>query len=113
VPLLNTVVLLSSGASVTWAHHSIIAQSYENTNLALLLTVFLGCLFIRLQIGEYLDSIVRVKSTVYGSIFFLLTGFHGFHVTIGRIFLIVSLVKNYLLFITNKSLTSFELCAWY
>nr|AHH93114.1 cytochrome c oxidase subunit 3 [Peniagone sp. YYH-2013] len=91
VPLLNTAVLLSSGVSITWSHHSIINGNRNEAIQALFLTVILGIYFTILQAWEYIDSPFTIADSVYGSTFFVATGFHGLHVIIGTTFLIVGL----------------------
>lgn len=113
IPLLNTVVLLSSGASVTWAHHSLVSQDYDQGLIGLFITVFLGFYFLFLQGKEYFLSEFSIKSTVYGTVFFMLTGFHGFHVTIGTIFLLVCLIRHYFTHFSNNQHVGFEAAAWY
>ena len=87
MPLLNTVILLVSGISVTWSHHSVIEGNHTEGILGLKLTLFLGVIFTILQGIEYLETRFRIRDSVYGSIFFIATGFHGLHVIVGRIFL--------------------------
>jgi cytochrome c oxidase subunit 3 len=89
VPLLNTLLLLSSGVSVTWAHHSLIAGEHKNAVMGLGVTVILGVLFTALQGLEYFEASFRMADSVYGSCFFVSTGFHGAHVLIGTTFLLV------------------------
>jgi len=113
IPLLKTVVLLSSGARVTWAHHSLVNQDYDNALIGLGITVFLGCYFLFLQGNEYFLSPFSLKSTVYGTVFFMLTGFHGFHVTIGTILLIVCFFRHFLVHFSNIQHVGFEASAWY
>lgn len=113
VPLLKTILLLSSGITVTAAHHFILVKKYKLRISYLLFTIVLGIIFLILQVEEYVKSYIRFKSSVYGSIFFILTGFHGLHVTIGVIALSVILIR-----LINKGLSKFdhlgfESAAWY
>jgi len=113
VPLLNTTILLSSGATVTWAHHSIIAGDRQNAIAGLIATVALGLIFTALQGMEYEEATFTIADSVYGSIFYVATGFHGLHVIIGTIFLFVMLVR-----LINHHFTKFhhlglEAAAWY
>ena len=94
VPLLNTLVLLSSGVRVTWSHHALIRGDTYQTNLGLLITVLLGIYFTMLQALEYYEAPFTFADGVYGSTFFIATGFHGIHVIIGTMFLIVCLVRQ-------------------
>jgi len=113
VPLLNTLILLLSGATVTWAHHEIIVGRKEPAKLALFLTVALAITFTAFQIYEYIEATFTISDGVYGSTFFMATGFHGFHVIIGTIFLTVCffrLGKNHF---TKRHHFGFEAAAWY
>jgi len=113
VPLLNTIILLSSGATVTWAHHSIVNRDLENATLGLSLTLDLAVLFTILQILEYKEAPFTIADGVYGSTFFMATGFHGLHVIIGTIFLYVCLVRLIKYHFTNTHHFGFEAAAWY
>jgi cytochrome c oxidase subunit 3 len=113
IPLLNTILLLSSGASVTWAHHSIVWGSKNNAILALICTIGLASIFTSLQALEYLTSTFTISDSVYGSTFFMATGFHGLHVFIGTIFLSVCLGRLYLNHFTREHHFGFEAAAWY
>ena len=93
VPLLNTIVLLSSGVTVTWSHHSIAENKYKETVISLILTILLGLDFTLLQIFEYLTASFFISDSVYGSVFYMTTGFHGFHVICGSLFLLVCLYR--------------------
>jgi cytochrome c oxidase subunit 3 len=93
VPLLNTAVLLSSGATVTWAHHAIVNGQRKQAISGLMLTVILGVIFTALQAMEYFEAPFAISDSVYGSTFFMATGFHGFHVLIGTTFLLVCLIR--------------------
>lgn len=113
IPLLKTVVLLSSGARVTWAHHGLVCQDYDGSLIGLSITVFLGFYFLFLQGNEYFLSPFSINSTVYGTTFFMLTGFHGFHVTIGSILLLVCLIRHYFIHFSKNQHVGFEASAWY
>lgn len=93
VPLLNTGVLLSSGATVTWAHHALISGKKTEALNGLAATVILGVIFTGLQAMEYYEAPFAISDSVYGSTFFVATGFHGLHVIIGTTFLTVCLVR--------------------
>ena len=86
VPLLKTAVLLSSGVTITWSHHRILAGNHSEAVQALTLTVILGVYFTILQAWEYIDSPFTIADRIYGSTFFVATGFHGLHVIIGTTF---------------------------
>lgn len=93
IPLLNTAILLGSGFRVTWAHHALIEGNRSEAIWGLFSTVLLGGIFTVLQVKEYLDAPFTIADGIYGSIFFVTTGFHGLHVIIGTIFLGVNLVR--------------------
>ena len=93
VPLLNTVILLTSGLSCTWAHHAIIVGSRRDAILGLIVTLILAVAFTGFQVFEYLGASFSINDSVYGSAFFMATGFHGFHVFIGTCFLTVCLIR--------------------
>jgi cytochrome c oxidase subunit 3 len=113
VPLLNTVVLLSSGVRVTWAHHGLICGNHTQTKRSLILTVFLGAYFTLLQGAEYLEARFTFADSVYGSTFFLATGFHGLHVLIGTVFLGVCLKRLQSFNFSLGHHFGFEAAAWY
>lgn len=94
VPLLNTVVLLASGFTVTWAHHRLIEGNLNRGIQGLVLTVCLGAYFTFLQGTEYYEAPFTIADGIYGSTFFVATGFHGLHVLIGTTFLIVCLLRT-------------------
>jgi len=113
VPLTNTFILLTSGATVTWAHHAVIARSKKQTIIALILTLVLATLFTCLQGLEYFSSPFNISDGVYGSVFYMSTGFHGFHVFVGTIALLVSFVRVVLNHFTNNHHFGFESAIWY
>jgi len=113
VPLLNTAVLLSSGATVTWAHHNIVCGDKDQALKGLLTTVCLGIFFTLLQVIEYVEAPFSIADSVFGSTFFIATGFHGFHVLVGTIFLFICLIRlNYFHF-TKSHHIGFEFASWY
>jgi heme/copper-type cytochrome/quinol oxidase subunit 3 len=113
IPLLNTVILLSSGVSVTWAHRAIIVGDRSGSLIGLLITVAFGFIFTWVQLVEYIEIGYFICSSSYGSLFFLCTGFHGFHVILGTIFLFTCFwrLKNY--HFTKEHHFGFEAAAWY
>nr|YP_009493363.1 cytochrome c oxidase subunit III [Echinaster brasiliensis]AWK29627.1 cytochrome c oxidase subunit 3 [Echinaster brasiliensis] len=113
VPLLNTAVLLSSGVTVTWAHHSILSNNRNEAIQSLTLTVLLGLYFTALQAWEYFDSPFTIADSVYGSTFFVATGFHGLHVLIGTTFLLICLTRLTTFHFSNNHHFGFEAAAWY
>lgn len=113
IPLLNTAILLASGVTVTWAHHSVINKSRTNTLQALSLTVILGIYFTFLQAGEYIEAPFTIADRAYGTLFYVCTGFHGIHVLVGTIFLSVCLIRTYIHHFSNSHHFGFEAAAWY
>jgi len=113
VPLLNTLILLLSGASVTWAHNGIIARLRKPVIISLIYTVTLGLLFTGLQALEYLEANFTLSDGIYGSAFFLLTGFHGLHVLIGTTLLFVCLIRQLKYHFTSEHHFGFNFAAAY
>nr|ALD62496.1 cytochrome c oxidase subunit III [Leptoxis ampla] len=113
VPLLNTSVLLASGVTVTWAHHNITNGCRFSALQGLSATVILGIYFTCLQVGEYYETSFSITDAVYGSTFFISTGFHGLHVLIGSIFLMVCLMRLLLQHFSTGHHFGFEAAAWY
>nr|QHD46972.1 cytochrome c oxidase subunit 3 [Phylloscopus schwarzi] len=113
VPLLNTAILLASGVTVTWAHHSITGALRKQAIQALTLTVLLGFYFTALQAMEYYEAPFSISDGVYGSTFFVATGFHGLHVIIGSTFLLVCLIRLIKYHFTSGHHFGFEAAAWY
>jgi len=113
VPFLNTVILLSSGASVTWAHHAIVAGYRTQAIYGLCITIALASVFTGLQALEYMEAPFTISDSIYGSTFYLATGFHGFHVFIGTVFLTVCLVRLMNFHFTKTHHFGFEAAAWY
>ena len=113
VPLLNTIILLSSGASVTWAHHAIQSGNKTEAVNSLIVTIILAISFTSLQAIEYAEATFNITDGIYGSTFFLATGFHGLHVLIGTCFLTVCLIRQLLNHFTREHHFGFEAAAWY
>jgi cytochrome c oxidase subunit 3 len=113
VPLLNTFLLLSSGASVTWCHHAIVLGSKSQAHISLIITIILAVIFTALQGFEYVTAPFTISDSVYGSSFYMATGFHGFHVVIGTLFLTVCLGRLYFNHFTREHHFGFEAAAWY
>nr|YP_009158971.1 cytochrome c oxidase subunit III [Prosopocoilus gracilis]AFQ62183.1 cytochrome c oxidase subunit III [Cheironitis sp. MJTNT-2012]AKN01390.1 cytochrome c oxidase subunit III [Prosopocoilus gracilis] len=113
IPLLNTLILLSSGLTVTWAHHSLIENNFNQATQGLSLTVILGIYFTLLQAYEYKEAPFTIADAVYGSSFFMATGFHGIHVIIGTTFLAVSLARHLNNHFSSIHHFGFEAAAWY
>ena len=113
LPLINTLVLLLSGTTVTWAHHALQHGDRSGAKLGLFLTIVLGAGFTALQVLEYSHAQFTYDGTLYGSAFFMATGFHGAHVVIGTIFLIVCLLRLLAGGMTSTKHLGFEFAAWY
>ena len=113
LPLLNTLILLCSGTTVTWAHHALIHGDRQGLKTGLWLTIVLGVLFTSIQAYEYANAPFNFGENTYGSAFFMATGFHGFHVIIGTIFLTVCLKRAYNGDFTPRQHFGFEAAAWY
>jgi len=113
VPLLNTIILLRSGVSITWSHHAIISNKFIKSIISLKMTILLGIYFSILQGLEYWQAEFSIRDSSYGSTFFIATGFHGAHVLIGTTFLAITWVRIKKLRITANHLVGFEAAAWY
>tara|TARA_R110002124_G_scaffold44422_5_gene135480 strand:- start:5103 stop:5936 length:834 start_codon:yes stop_codon:yes gene_type:complete len=113
LPLFNTLILLTSGTTVTWAHHALLEGDRKGLRWGLILTIALGALFSCVQILEYTEAGFSFGGMMYGATFFMATGFHGFHVFIGTIFLAVCLVRAERQQFTPESHLGFEFAAWY
>jgi len=112
-PLLNTLILLTSGTTVTWAHHALIEGDRKGLIQGLWLTVILGLIFTSVQAYEYATAPFGFSGNIYGATFFMATGFHGFHVIIGTIFLAVCLMRSYMGQFKPDQHFGFEAAAWY
>ena len=113
VPLLNTVILLSSGVSITWAHHSLLMNDFNGIVFSMSLTLLLGVYFLSLQYAEYMETSFRITDGIYGRTFFMATGFHGIHVIVGSIIIFYSLILSIFGVLTYNHHFSFEATAWY
>jgi cytochrome c oxidase subunit III len=113
LPLYNTIILLLSGTTVTWAHHALLHGDRKGLVNGLILTVGLGIIFSAVQAYEYAHAPFTFKDSLYGATFFMATGFHGFHVLIGTIFLAVCLFRALKGHFTPKQHFGFEAAAWY
>ncbi|HUI59635.1 MAG TPA: cytochrome c oxidase subunit 3, partial [Steroidobacteraceae bacterium] len=117
LPAVNTAILLSSGVTITIAHHALRAGKRGTLTLFLALTFILGFTFVGLQAHEYGEAYremgLRLSTGIYGSTFFMLTGFHGLHVTIGAIMLTVIWIRVLRGHFTPQRHFAFEAVAWY
>nr|YP_009512903.1 cytochrome c oxidase subunit III [Zele chlorophthalmus]AXK15295.1 cytochrome c oxidase subunit 3 [Zele chlorophthalmus] len=113
IPLLNTLILLSSGVTITLCHHLILQNKLKSSLLMIKLTLLLGMVFSMLQLLEYKDSFFTINDSMYGSIFFITTGFHGLHVLIGSTFILVTMIRLKTPHFTSFHHFGFEGCSWY
>ena len=113
LPLFNTLILLTSGTTVTWAHHALLEGDRKGLRWGLVLTVALGVLFTCTQLLEYSEAGFAFAGTMYGGTFFMATGLHGFHVFIGTVFLAVCLIRAERGDFTPERHLGFEFAAWY
>lgn len=113
IPLLNTIILITSGITVTWAHHALIENNFTQTTQGLFITVILGIYFTILQAYEYIEAPFTIADRIYGSTFFIATGFHGLHVIIGTIFLLICLIRHINNHFSRNHHFGFEAAAWY
>jgi cytochrome c oxidase subunit 3 len=113
LPYLNTLILLLSGTTLTWAHHALISNQMADTARALAITVLLGVLFTCVQAYEYAHASFAFTGGIYPSTFYMATGFHGFHVIVGTLFLLVCWFRVRKGHFTNTHHVGFEAAAWY
>ena len=113
LPFLNTLILLLSGCTVTWAHHALLEGDRKGLIQGLGCTVLLGALFTGVQAYEYSHAAFGFKDGIYSSVFFMATGFHGFHVLIGTLFLIVCFFRALAGHFKPDQHFGFEAAAWY
>lgn len=113
LPFINTLILLLSGTTVTWAHHALLERKNDDVITALWLTVLLGVSFSALQAYEYSHAAFGLTDGIYATTFYLATGFHGLHVLIGTAFLAVNLVRAHKGTLTPEGHLGFEFAAWY
>jgi cytochrome c oxidase subunit 3 len=113
LPLVNTLILLTSGTTVTWAHHALQHGDRDGVKWGLICTVILGALFTCVQAYEYAHAAFTFSGGIYGSTFFMATGFHGFHVLVGTIFLTICLFRVLAGHFKPEQHFGFEAAAWY
>ncbi len=113
IPAINTLILLSSGATVTWAHWGLKKNNRLQVKIGLVLTILLGATFLILQVHEYQYADFTIKTGVYGATFYILTGFHGAHVTLGAIMLTAILGRVLAGHFTSERHFAFEAVSWY
>nr|YP_009967177.1 cytochrome c oxidase subunit III [Chalcidica minea]APO08595.1 cytochrome c oxidase subunit III [Chalcidica minea] len=113
IPLLNTIILITSGVTITWAHHALMENNFTQMFQGLLITIILGSYFTILQAYEYYEASFSIADSIYGSTFFMATGFHGLHVMIGTTFLLVCLIRHKNNHFSKNHHFGFEAAAWY
>nr|ANS72678.1 cytochrome c oxidase subunit III [Globospongicola spinulatus] len=113
IPLLNTAILLASGVTITWSHHAILSANQMQATQSLALTIILGFYFTALQALEYFEAPFSIADSIYGTTFFVATGFHGLHVIIGTSFLTVCIFRLYQYHFSSSHHFGFEAAAWY
>lgn len=113
LPILNTLILLSSGMTITWAHRAMLHGNRNGITDSLIATIVYGLFFTSIQYYEYAVGPFSINDSSFGSLFFMLTGFHGIHVLIGTIFLIVCLFRHLNYHFTDYHHVGFEAAAWY
>lgn len=113
VPLLNTVILLSSGVTITWSHHALVNNNFTSSFIGLIVTVCLGVYFLYMQYLEYSERAFSISDGIYGTTFFIRTGFHGMHVIVGTTFLFYVLVRMTKGVLLHNHHFMFEAAAWY
>jgi cytochrome c oxidase subunit 3 len=113
VPLLNTVILVSSGFGVTYSHRCMLAGDRRGVTIGLLHSIVLGFFFILFQFYEYVTTSFSINDSVFGSIFFVTTGFHGVHVMLGVVGLIIGLIRHIQYHFTIEHHLGFEFAIWY
>ncbi|KAI5913251.1 cytochrome c oxidase subunit 3 [Thauera sp. 2A1] len=117
IPAINTLILLTSGVTLTFAHYGLLNGKRGQLKLGLAVTILLGAIFLALQAYEYIHAYealnLRLESGIYGSTFYLLTGFHGMHVTVGAIMLTVMLFRTFAGHFSPEHHFGFEAAAWY
>jgi cytochrome c oxidase subunit III len=113
LPLFNTLLLLTSGTTVTWAHHALLENDREGVKWGLIITCLLGALFSCVQALEYSEAGFAFAGSMYGATFFMATGLHGAHVLVGTLFLLVCLIRVYRGDFTPERHLGFEFAAWY
>ena len=113
VPLLNTAILLLSGASITWSHHALVGNALEEATAGLVMTIVLALVFTFVQAYEYIEAPFSISDGAYGTTFYMTTGLHGFHVFIGTVFLIVCLFRHLMGHFTPSHHVGYEAAIWY
>nr|AWV83749.1 cytochrome oxidase subunit III [Okanagana bella] len=113
IPLLNTMMLLCSGITITWSHHCLMEKNHSECLIGMIITIILGLYFTMLQGYEYYEAPFCISDSIYGSCFFMATGFHGIHVIIGTTFIFICFLRQMLFHFSSSHHFGFEAAAWY
>nr|YP_010736902.1 cytochrome c oxidase subunit III [Pediopsoides anchorides]WEP24776.1 cytochrome c oxidase subunit III [Pediopsoides anchorides] len=113
IPMLNTIILLTSGISMTWAHNAMMKKNLSQMIQSITITIILGLYFSMMQLYEYTEASFSISDSIYGATFFMTTGFHGIHVIIGTTFIIVKFMRVIKLHFSSNHHMGFEAAAWY
>nr|YP_009859718.1 cytochrome c oxidase subunit III [Allorhynchium sp. GX]QKK69199.1 cytochrome c oxidase subunit III [Allorhynchium sp. GX] len=113
IPLLNSIILISSGMTISWSHNCLIFNKMKMSYYSLINTIMLGIIFSIFQFIEYKEAPFTISDSCFGSIFFLTTGFHGIHVIIGTLFLIICSIRMYMNHFSKNHHFGYEAAIWY
>jgi len=113
IPFINTCILLLSGAAITAAHNYVLLENYKKAKKSFIYTLTYAVFFLSFQYYEYMNAAFNISDSIYGATFFMTTGFHGFHVVIGTIFIFVCFIRLLNNQFTSKHHVGFEAAAWY
>lgn len=113
IPLLNTIILLTSGAVLTWGHYALISGSFTEASYGIGATILLATIFTLLQVYEYQHATFTISSGVFGSTFYMATGLHGFHVLVGTLYILYSGVRMFYTHYSRNHHIGFEFAIWY
>nr|ALD88448.1 cytochrome c oxidase subunit III [Megachile sculpturalis] len=113
IPLLNSLILISSGMTLTWSHNCLLNKNWIKSNILMMITIILGLLFSSIQFIEYYEAPFTINDGIFGSIFYMMTGFHGLHVMIGIMFMSICFIRMLMNHLTEYHHFNFEGSAWY
>nr|UNY39769.1 cytochrome c oxidase subunit III [Dielis tejensis] len=113
IPFLNSIILITSGLSITWSHYCLLNNNMKMSLNSLMFTIMLGIYFTFMQAYEYKEASFTICDSCYGSIFFMMTGFHGLHVIVGTLFLMVQMLRMYKNHFKSYCHLGFESASWY
>nr|YP_010154743.1 cytochrome c oxidase subunit III [Thyreus decorus]QQX27978.1 cytochrome c oxidase subunit 3 [Thyreus decorus] len=113
IPFLNSIILISSGITITWSHNSLLNNNYNVALISLKWTIYFGVYFLYLQYVEYNESFFCINDSIFGSVFFMMTGFHGFHILVGIAMLLYSFHRMEMAQFSKIHHFNFEMALWY